>query len=69
MGERAGLEMIELRVFSTPFTAGWLGTERLVPWLPEGKRLIRQLPAAWRARIAIHLGCVFRKPASTAQAR
>ncbi len=58
----AGLEVIELRLFSTPLTAGWLGSERLSPWLPDGDRLLRRLPAGLRTRLAIHSACLFRRP-------
>jgi 2-polyprenyl-3-methyl-5-hydroxy-6-metoxy-1,4-benzoquinol methylase len=62
LAERAGLDVIELRLFSTPLTAGWLGTERLVPWLPGGERLLDRLPGALRRRAAIHLGALLRRP-------
>jgi 2-polyprenyl-3-methyl-5-hydroxy-6-metoxy-1,4-benzoquinol methylase len=60
LAEKAGLEVIELRLFSTPLTAGWLGTSRLSPRLPKSERLLQRLPVKLRVRIAIHLGALLR---------
>jgi 2-polyprenyl-6-hydroxyphenyl methylase/3-demethylubiquinone-9 3-methyltransferase len=62
LAKRAGFEIVQTCVFSTPFTAGWLGTERLLPWIPDGDGVLQRLPAPLRERLGIHLACLLRRP-------
>jgi 2-polyprenyl-6-hydroxyphenyl methylase/3-demethylubiquinone-9 3-methyltransferase len=64
MAERAGLEVVEMRHFSTPLTAGWLGRERLPGWFPRGERILDRFPPALRSRLAIHSAALLRQPHS-----
>lgn len=68
LAARAGLELVELRVYTNALTGGCLGTGPLLKLLPRGlvatgERLTQHLPAAVRDRISTGLAALFRRPA------
>ncbi|MHB8522365.1 MAG: class I SAM-dependent methyltransferase [Limisphaerales bacterium] len=63
----AGLELIDLRLFTNPLTAGCLRTEPVLRLLPCPavfliERLSQQMPAIIRQRLMTHMGALLRKP-------
>jgi 2-polyprenyl-3-methyl-5-hydroxy-6-metoxy-1,4-benzoquinol methylase len=66
LADDAQLELIELRLFSTFLTHGWLGTRRLVSHLPEAPvRVVDWLagrsPWVFRKKVATDLAAVMRR--------
>ncbi len=62
----AGLELVELRLFSTFLTHGWLGTRRLVSHLPEAcirafDRIAEGSPRRIREKVSTDLAAVLRR--------
>jgi 2-polyprenyl-3-methyl-5-hydroxy-6-metoxy-1,4-benzoquinol methylase len=65
LAEQAGLEVVELRLFTNPLTTGHLKTESLLRVLPKsvivlGETMTAQLPEALRARMLVHTAALFR---------
>jgi 2-polyprenyl-6-hydroxyphenyl methylase/3-demethylubiquinone-9 3-methyltransferase len=61
LAHQAGLAAVEVKCFSTPITAGWLGTERVGRRLPDGNALVQRAPRSVRNRLTIHLAGLFRR--------
>lgn len=69
LGTRAGLELLELRLFTNFLTQGWAGTGHLLPSLP--KRLVdrlerwgQRLPRSLRERTQTAMACLLRRGAN-----
>jgi len=68
LAHAARLELVRLRLFSTFLTHGWLGTRRLVSYLPETfvrtvDRLAERSPAPIRKKVATDLAVVLQRSA------
>ncbi|HMO66874.1 MAG TPA: methyltransferase domain-containing protein [Verrucomicrobiota bacterium] len=68
LAAKAGLQLVELRVYTNSLTGGCLGTGPLLKVLPRGlveagERLTQRLPAAVRDSISTGLAALFRRPA------
>ena len=66
LADTARLELVQLRVFSTFLTHGWLGTRRLVSYLPEAfvrtvDRFVERSPAPIRKKVATDLAVVLQR--------
>jgi 2-polyprenyl-6-hydroxyphenyl methylase/3-demethylubiquinone-9 3-methyltransferase len=63
LADRSGLKLIELRLFSSFLVHGWLGTYRLLQYLPESSvlaldRLMARAPSSIRKRVATDMAVV-----------
>jgi 2-polyprenyl-3-methyl-5-hydroxy-6-metoxy-1,4-benzoquinol methylase len=66
LAEQAGFELVELRLFSTSLTHGWLGTRLLLPHIPESAvravdGLVSRLPASIHRRLATDMAVLLRR--------
>jgi 2-polyprenyl-3-methyl-5-hydroxy-6-metoxy-1,4-benzoquinol methylase len=71
---RAGLEVVELRLFNNFLTAGWAATGRLARRVPDLvvdrlEQWTRKAPLAVQRKIQTHLACVCRRPGANDAAR
>jgi 2-polyprenyl-3-methyl-5-hydroxy-6-metoxy-1,4-benzoquinol methylase len=67
LGERVGLAIDALTLFTNPLTSGHLKTERLLRVLPKGavdaaEVVTQRLPFAAKRKLLVHLAARFRKP-------
>jgi 2-polyprenyl-6-hydroxyphenyl methylase/3-demethylubiquinone-9 3-methyltransferase len=65
LAEEAGLEVVELRLFTNPLTSGHMKTEALLRVLPKaavafGESLTAKLPESLRAKALVHTAALFR---------
>lgn len=67
LARRAGLTLVDLRLFSNVVTHGWLGTRFVLPWIPTAfvkvlERVTQRAPLDVQKRVMTHMGILLRRP-------
>ena len=70
LAREVGLELVELRLFNSFVTHGWLGTHRLLRHVPESTvlaldRLVARSPISIHKRLATDMAVILRKKLAT----